>query len=87
MRMVSSYWLTRILDYERIRIVTACLRSEIEDCEAKRMVWSYRFTRTKDCENMHVVSSYRFGVALGRTCTQNPAWPRTEDMAPLEIAP
>ena len=44
-----------------MRMVTVCLRSEIEDCEAKRMVSSYWLSTTKDSENMRMISSYLFG--------------------------
>ena len=57
MRMVSSYRLSSIEDYEPIRIVAECLHSETEDCETMRMVSSYRFSRIEDYETMRMASS------------------------------
>ena len=78
MRMVSSWQLSRIWDYEPTRMLTVCLCSEIEDCDATRMASPYRFSRTKAYETMCVVPT-SIWVALGPIHTKNLALPSTGD--------
>ena len=79
-RKVASQHVTRIKDYEPMRIDTACLHSEFEDCESIRTISPYRFSNIAHLQSCTWFRHIYFGQGL--ICAAS----RIEDRIQLQVA-